>query len=75
MGTNGWETLDVAGMLGMEELPEEAGGTTTAANAGPYAVPLGPVLRRPDLVGGAEDDYLKDVPDAYLEILGISRHK
>jgi len=69
---SGWETLDVESLLNRDELPEE----TTTANVGAYQVPLGPVLRRPDLVGGAEDDYLRDIPDAYKEILGLGiKHK
>jgi hypothetical protein len=64
-----WETLDVEALLNKEELPEQ----TTSANVGSYPVPLGPVLRRPD-VAGEEEDYLKDVPDAYKEMLGL-KHK
>lgn len=64
-----WETLDVAGMLGHDELPEE----TTSANVGAYPVPLGPVLRRTavDGIATSTEDYLKDVPDAYKEMLGL----
>lgn len=77
MPTVDWETPDIEGMLKKDELPEAAGqaGATTTANVGPYQVPLGPMLRRPDIVGGAEDEYLKDIPDAYKEILGLGKRK
>lgn len=75
-GNGGWETLDVAGMLGIE-LPEEAGqaGITTSANVGPYQVPLGPVLRRKFPSNSAPEDYLKDVPAVYREMLGLNKKK
>jgi len=77
-GNGGWETLDVAKLLGIE-LPEEAGqaGVTTTANVGPYPVPLGRgVLRRqiPTTTGSSED-YLKDVPEVYREMLGLKKRK
>lgn len=75
-GYGGWETLDVAAMLGKEDLPEEAGmaGVTTSANVGAYQVPLGPVLRR-RIPRGSEDDYMRDVPDVYKEMLGLKKRK
>lgn len=78
-GYGGWETLDVAGMLGKDDLPEAAGmaGVTTSANVGSFAVPLGPVLRRkvPNVSRGSDDDYLRDVPDVYKEMLGLKKRK
>jgi len=77
-GNGGWETLDVASLLGIE-LPEEAGqaGVTTTANVGPYAVPLGRgVLRRQIPTStGSNDDYLKDVPAVYREMLGLNKKR
>lgn len=74
-GKGGWETLDVAALIG-KELPEEAGmsGVTTSANVGAYAVPLGPVLRR-KIPTGSDDDWMKDVPDVYKEMLGLKKRK
>lgn len=75
-GKGGWETLDVAALIG-KELPEDAGmsGVTTSANVGAYAVPLGPVLRRKMPTGSSDDDWMKDVPDAYKELLGLNKKR
>ena len=77
-GNGGWETLDVAGMLGIE-LPEEAGqaGVTTTANVGSYPVPLGRgVFRRQIPTStGSNDDYLRDIPAVYREMLGLKKRK
>lgn len=75
-GSNGWKTLDVAALLGLE-LPEEAGqaGITTTANVGAYPVPIGPVLRRQMLTRGVNGGQLQGIPDAYRNLLGLKKKK
>lgn len=69
MGKNSqWETPDIAAMLPRNEA---VAGTTTTANVGPYAVPLGVPLRRAPVTPPSDYDYLPDVPEAYRELLGL----
>lgn len=72
-GYGGWETLDVAALLGLDEAGPA--GTTTTANVGPYQVPLGPVLRRSIPSHGSQEDYLRDIPEAYRELLGLHKKR
>ncbi len=68
----GWQTLDVAATLEAKERQNEA---TTGGNAGAYVVPLGAVVPPQSLLPGAQDAFLDDVPQAYLDLYGISRKK
>jgi hypothetical protein len=72
MKTTGWETIDVAATLEAKERQNEA---TMGGNAGPFVVPIGAVVAPQSLLPGAQDDFLDDVPDQYLDLYGLSRKK
>jgi len=60
-----WQTLDLQDLFARRDLMREQ---TTSANVGAFVSPMGPVLRSPDLVG---QDFPKDIPPEYLEMLGL----
>jgi hypothetical protein len=77
MSCSQWETPDIEELLQQRQEEGAMAGVTTGANVGPYPVPLGPVLRRADVVGeipGYEGDA-PELPDAYKKTLGLKRHK
>lgn len=60
-----WDTPDIAALLAQRARQIES--VTTAANAGPFAVPLGAPLRPPPGFGGspAATPSVDDALDAY----------
>lgn len=66
---NEWETLDTEALIGRRD--EVRTEQTLAVNVGAFVGPVGRPLRRAFPGGGQMGELPDDLPQGYLEILGL----